>query len=68
MIELSPTTRLALPGFEKLLARRYARSGWPVALELIGREAWRRYETHELSDDAFYCVEAQAGGLVGYAS
>ena len=68
VIELSPTTRLALPGFEKLLARRYARSGWPVALELIGREAWRRYETHELSDDAFYCVEAQAGGLVGYAS
>ena len=42
---------------------RYTRSGWPVALELIGREAWRRYEANELSDDDFYCVGAQHAGI-----
>ncbi len=43
---------------------RYARSGWPVALELIGREAWRRYEKGELSESDFYCVDAQRAGLL----
>jgi DNA (cytosine-5)-methyltransferase 1 len=62
-IEEIPTDQLGLPGFEQLLARRHARSGWPVALELIGREAWRRYEHGELADDEFYCVAAQRAGL-----
>ena len=55
--------KLGLPGFAELLSRRHVRSGWPVALELIGREAWRRYEHNELSDDEFYCVAAQRAGL-----
>ncbi len=42
---------------------RYTRSGWPVALELIGREAWRRYESGELSEEEFYCVAAQRRGM-----
>ena len=42
---------------------RYTRSGWPVALELIGRDAWRRYEADELTDDEFYCVAAQHAGI-----
>jgi DNA (cytosine-5)-methyltransferase 1 len=52
------------PGLEPLdLSERYARSGWPVMLELIGREAWRRYEDVRISDDDFYCVEAQRAGF-----
>jgi DNA (cytosine-5)-methyltransferase 1 len=55
----------SLPGLEDFAARRFARSGWPVALELLGREAWRRYECGELSDDEFYCAAAQRSGLAG---
>jgi DNA (cytosine-5)-methyltransferase 1 len=62
-IDTVPTNQLALPGFEKLLSCRYARSGWPVALELFGREAWRRHKRAELSDYEFYCVAAQRAGL-----
>ena len=43
--------------------QRYTRSGWPVMLEGFGREAWRRFEADEFSDEAFYCVEAQQAGL-----
>lgn len=46
-----------------VLSRRYSRSGWPVALELAGREAWRRHEVGDLPDEAFYCVAAQLAGL-----
>lgn len=62
-VEMCALGQLALPGFENILSRRYARSGWPVALELIGREAWRRYDAGELGDDDFYCVAAQRAGL-----
>jgi DNA (cytosine-5)-methyltransferase 1 len=63
-IEHVPTGQLGLPGFEKLLEPRRARSGWPVALELIGQDAWRRYEADELSEDEFYCAAAQRAGLI----
>jgi len=62
-VETISANQLALPGFEALLAQRYSRSGWPVALELIGREAWRRFSADQLSRAAFYCVEAQRAGL-----
>jgi DNA (cytosine-5)-methyltransferase 1 len=55
--------QLPLPGFEDLFKRRYVRSGWPVALELIGHEAWRRYEAVEILEADFYSVEAQRAGL-----
>jgi DNA (cytosine-5)-methyltransferase 1 len=45
------------------LGERYARSGWPVALVLIGEEAWRRFERKEFDRDAFYCVAAQRAGM-----
>lgn len=64
-IEEVPTEQLGLPGFERLLARRHTRSGWPVALELIGREALRRHDRKEITDDELYCVEAQRAGLNG---
>lgn len=52
-----------LPGLEYLTTDRYARSGWPVALELLGREGWRRYEAGLLKDCDFYCAEAQKRGI-----
>jgi len=58
-----PEAQLVLPGLEETRRKIFARSGWPVALELIGREAWRRYEVHDISADDFYCVAAQRPGL-----
>ncbi len=55
--------QLTLPGLEVLTEYRFARSGWPVALELLGHEAWRRYELGELTEEEFYCVAAQRKGL-----
>ncbi len=62
------TESVALTGFDisgigELLSRRYVRTGWPVALRFLAREAWRRYEAREISEDEFYCVEAQRAGL-----
>ena len=55
------------PGFPKvdprLMAPYYVQSGWPVALELVTREARRRYEGGDLSVDEFYCSDAAIAGL-----
>ena len=55
--------QLALPGLEDFATRRFARSGWPVALELLGREACRRYDAKELAEEEFYCAAAQHAGM-----
>jgi DNA (cytosine-5)-methyltransferase 1 len=47
----------------RLLNPYYEQSGWPVVLAPIAREAWRRYENDDLSDDEFYCSEAQMAGI-----
>jgi len=47
----------------RLLAPYYERSGWPVVLAPIAREAWRRYRNGQLKDDEFYCSEAQMAGI-----
>jgi DNA (cytosine-5)-methyltransferase 1 len=52
------------PDFERLVANRFVRSGWPAALESIGAEAWRRYESGELAEEDFYCVAALRAGLM----
>ncbi|MSU57466.1 MAG: DNA cytosine methyltransferase [Pedosphaera sp.] len=62
IVEMSPD-QLALPGFDELVSRRYSRSGWPVALELIGNEACRRFDAGEFTLSDFHCVEAQRAGL-----
>ena len=62
-IEEAPPNQLTLPGFEQLVALRYVRSGWPVTLEPLGREAWRRFKAGEIGEQRFYCVEAQRAGL-----
>lgn len=55
--------QLALPGLHEFEGRRFARSGWPVALEEIGREARRRHVAGELSDAELYCAKAQSAGM-----
>ncbi len=55
--------QLALPGLANFATHRFARSGWPVALELLGREACRRFDARELADEEFYCAEAQRAGM-----
>jgi DNA (cytosine-5)-methyltransferase 1 len=62
-IEVWSAEQPALPSLEEFVGRRFARSGWPVALELLGQEAWRRYESGELSQDEFYCLIAQRAAL-----
>lgn len=57
------TESVGLPDFERELDRRHIRSGWPVALESIGQEAWRRYKAHQLTEEDFYSVDAQRAGL-----
>jgi DNA (cytosine-5)-methyltransferase 1 len=47
----------------RLLAPYYERSGWPVILAPIAREAWRRYRNHKLREEEFYCTEAQMAGM-----
>lgn len=48
---------------EPRLANPYfVQSGWPVILESIGKEAWRRYENGSLKDEEFYCSDAQIAG------
>jgi DNA (cytosine-5)-methyltransferase 1 len=47
----------------RLLAPYYERSGWPVILAPIAREAWRRYRNKQLREDEFYCSEAQMAGM-----
>lgn len=47
----------------RLLAPYYERSGWPVILAPIAREAWRRFRNEQLTDEAFYCCEAQKAGM-----
>lgn len=57
------TESVGLPDFERELDRRHIRSGWPVALESIGQEAWRRYKAHQFTEEDFYSVDAQRAGL-----
>lgn len=45
------------------LGRRFNRSGWPVVLVPLGKEAWRRFEALEFPEDAFYSVSAQGAGM-----
>lgn len=55
----------SLPGLQQFAGRIFERSGWPVALELLGHEAWRRFESGEITEEELYCAEAQRRGLTG---
>jgi len=47
----------------KLLGPCYTQSGWPVMLEPLVKEAWRRYRANELTDNEFYCSAAASAGI-----
>ncbi|MEK6258030.1 MAG: hypothetical protein AABP62_05365 [Planctomycetota bacterium] len=49
---------------ERLLAPYYEESGWPVALEPLANEAWRRFDEGSLADDELYCCDAQRAGML----
>jgi DNA (cytosine-5)-methyltransferase 1 len=46
----------------RLINPYYEQSGWPVFLENLGNEAWRRFDLGQLEDDEFYCSDAQMAG------
>lgn len=62
-VEVVSPDQLMFPGFDELVSKRYARSGWPVALAMLGGEAWHRYCKHEIGANDLYCVEAQRQGI-----
>jgi DNA (cytosine-5)-methyltransferase 1 len=51
-----PDAGSILPKLPPSASRRYVRSGWPVALVPIGREAWRRVRVHKLSVHAIHGI------------
>lgn len=55
-------TRVELRSFEidGFFSLRYARSGWPVALEPLGREIWRRFEKGLFTYSEVYCSDIGA--------
>ncbi len=58
-----PEARAVLPTLAAERHHVFTRSGWPVALVLIGEEVWRRYDAGEITDEAFYCADAQQARL-----
>ena len=62
-IETVPTNHFIFFGLEKIAGHCYLRSGWPVPLERLGHEAWRRFHAGDIGERDFYCVEAQRAGL-----
>ena len=61
-----PESRRLFPDLSPEKRAIFTRTGWPVALELIGVEAWRRYDAEEISDEVFYCSAAQQAGLAAH--
>ena len=53
---------VASAGDPRLVNPCYVQSGWPVVLERIAKEAWRRYEGGLLADEELYCSDAQMAG------
>ena len=58
-----PEAETVLPGIYHYHRQVHVRSGWPVALVLIGEEAWRRFGECEFTENDFYSAEAQAAGM-----
>ena len=48
----------------RLVAPYYVQSGWPLVLEDIANEAWRRFDAGLLLDDELYCFDAQRAGFL----
>lgn len=50
---------------ERLLGPCFTRSGWPVVLKDIVKEAWRRYNAGALNEEEMYPHAAQMAGMTG---
>lgn len=61
-VEIVAGEAVGLRSLDRTLLRRYARSGWPVAFEPLGREVWRRYKAREIDSDMFYLVSGKPLG------
>ncbi|MBK6551185.1 MAG: hypothetical protein IPG11_12370 [Flavobacteriales bacterium] len=48
----------------RLIAPFYVRSGWPLVLAPLAKEAWTRNENGELHDDELYCYELVQLGIL----
>jgi DNA (cytosine-5)-methyltransferase 1 len=48
----------------RFFAPYFERSGWPVVLAPIVKEAWRRYNAGELNRHEFYAAAAQSAGII----
>jgi DNA (cytosine-5)-methyltransferase 1 len=66
--DLCSHSRMRSPDWGEFTKRRFARSGWPVTLELLGHEAWRRHGAGELASEELYCTKAQEQGLLAQPS
>ena len=53
-VERVPPLSIGRPELKKMSIIRYTRTGWPVALEHVGREAWRRVKSGEIQRDMLY--------------
>lgn len=47
----------------RLVTPYYSQSGWPVVLEPLADEAWRRDSVGQLADDELYSIDAQHAGM-----
>jgi hypothetical protein len=55
--------RCEVQSLTELSSATFARSGWPVKLIAVGKEARRRFLQGQLSYDEYYCSHAQRAGI-----
>jgi DNA (cytosine-5)-methyltransferase 1 len=57
-----PSVAKLFPKGTAVRRRRYVRSGWPVAFESMGREAWRRRQSGDLEISELYLLATVRSG------
>jgi len=62
--EAWPEAETRFPGIPLEYHKYHSRSGWPVPFVTLGGDAWRRYDSREITDDSFYCADAQRAGIL----
>ena len=62
-LEPWPIFDIPFSGLEPKYRYRHVQSEWPVAFDELLNEVWRRYESGEVEESEFYCLEAVKAGL-----
>ncbi len=57
-----------LPNIPEGKQKYYLRSGWPMPLVNIGKEAWRRYDKKEIAEESFYCADVQMNRITKWCA